>query len=190
MRTLSAAALAALNSASPKFFLLAEIQTNPVLKITSTPFNLTYPTGSLNTYSAINTIVGFGPPRVSSSIDREIYELTFLDHDNFFQSQLREGITGKLLTVYAGFFSSSDVPLLESNDVLIAYQGFIDSGKIINDGSSKLGIITAASPMAALDSIGGYIVSKDGMDQISSIDTSFDDIYVGGKSVTLKWGKS
>jgi hypothetical protein len=190
MRTLSAAALAALNSDSPKFFLLAEIQTNPVLRITSTPFDITYPSGSTTVYSATNSIIGFGPPRVSSSVDREVYELIFLDHDNFFQAQLRAGITGKLLTVYAGFFNSSDVPLTGSNDVIVAYQGFIDTGKILNDGSSKQGVIQAASPMASLDATGGYIVSKDGMDQVNSTDTSFDDIYVGGKSVTLKWGKS
>ncbi len=187
MRKLSTAALAGLNSASPKFFLLAKIETTPVLRITSTPFDLTF---NSEVYSATNSIVSFGPPRVSSSVDREVYELTFLDHDNFFQSQLRAGITGKLLTVYAGFFSSSDVPLTSLADVLIAYQGFIDTGKIVNDGSSKQGIILAASPMASLDAIGGYIVSKDGMDQVSPTDTSFDDIYVGGKSVTLKWGKS
>jgi hypothetical protein len=186
MRTLSAAALAALNRPSPKFFLLAKIETVPVQRLTSTPFDITY---SNEVYSSINSIIGFGPPRVSSSIDREIYELTFLDHNNFFQNQLRAGIPGKLLTVYAGFFNSNDVPLTNAADVLIAYRGFIDGGKIINDGSAKQGIITAASPMASLDAIGGYIVSKDGMDQVSSTDTSFDDVYVGGKAVNLKWGK-
>jgi len=187
MRTLSAAALAALNLNSPKFFLLAEINFSSILRITSTSFDLTF-NGQI--FSSTNSIVSFGPPRVSSSVDREIYELSFLDHDNFFQSQLRAGINGKLLTVYAGFFDANDTPLLGASDVLVAYRGFIDSGKIVNDGSIKQGIILAASPMASLDVTGGYIVSKDGMDQVSTTDTSFDDVYVGGKSVNLKWGKS
>lgn len=187
MRTLSAAALAALNLSSPKFFLLADIGFSTPLRITSTPFDLTY---NSQVYSSTNSIVSFGPPRISTSIDREVYELSFLDHDNFFQSQLRSGINGKLLTVYAGFFNSSDTPLLGATDVLVAYKGFIDTGKIMNDGSRKLGVILAASPMASLDMIAGYIVSKDGMDQVSAVDTSFDDVYVGGKSVNLKWGKS
>jgi hypothetical protein len=186
MRTLSSAALAALNSPSPKFFLLAEVALSTTLRATSSSFNITF---SGNTYSATNSITSFGPPRVSSSVDREIYELSFLDHDNFFQNELRLGVSGKLLTVYAGFFNSAGQPLTAAADVLIAYRGFIDSGKIINDGSRKQGILSAASPMAALDSIGGYIVSKDGMDQVSSTDTSFDDVYVGGKTTNLKWGK-
>ena len=41
MRTLSAAALAALNLNSPKFFLLAEINFSSTLRITSTSFDLT-----------------------------------------------------------------------------------------------------------------------------------------------------
>ena len=187
MRKLSAAALAALNLPNPKFYLLAEIQFSPVLRLTSTPFDITY---NGQVFSSTNSIIGFGPPRVSSTVDREVYELSFLDHDNFFQSYLRSGITGKFLTVYAGFFNEYDVPLRDVGDVMIAYRGFIDSGKIINDGEKKQGIISAASPMASLDSIGGYIVSKDGMDQVSQTDTSFDDVYVGGKSINLKWGKS
>jgi hypothetical protein len=187
MRELSAAALAALNLPNPKFFLLAKLEFDPVVRITSTPFDLTYQS---HVYASSSPLISFGPPRVSTSVDREVYELVFSDHDNFMQSKLREGITGTILTVYAGFFDSNQQPLLAHNDVFIAYKGFVDTGKVVNDGSSKQVILTAASPMAALDSIGGYIVSKDGMDQVSSTDTSFDDVYVGGKSISLKWGKA
>jgi hypothetical protein len=187
MRRLSEAVLNVLDSDSPQFFLLAEVNFSPVLRMTSTAFDITY-AGKL--FPAVSPLVSFSPPRISTSVDREIYELVFLDHDNFFQSELRKGVNGKILTVYAGFFNSNGEPLLGANDVFIAYQGFVDSGKIINDGTSKQAILSAASPMAALDSIGGYIVSKDGMDQVSSTDTSFDDVYVGGKSVNLKWGKA
>jgi hypothetical protein len=187
MRILSEAVLAALEATNPKFFLLAEVNFSPVLRMTSTPYDITY---NGQVFSALSPLVSFSPPRVSTSVDREIYELVFLDHDNFFQSELRKGVNGKILTVYAGFFNSEDQPLLDPNDVFIAYQGFVDSGKVVNDGSYKQAILAAASPMAALDSIGGYIVSKDGMDQVSSTDTSFDDVYVGGKSINLKWGKA
>lgn len=186
MRQLSTAALAALNLSNTKFFLLAEIGFDPVVRITSTSFPIVF---KGQTYSADGGIVSFGPPRVSSSIDRETYELVFLDHSNFFQGQLRVGVNGKVMTVYAGFFDASGAPLLSEADVLIAYKGFIDSGKIQNDLEKKLCVIMGASPMANLDAIGGYIVSKDGMDQVSSTDTSFDDVYVGGKTVNLKWGK-
>jgi len=187
MRKLSAAALAAINLPNPTFVLLGEIQlSNSVIRVTSAPYDIDF---LENTFSSQNSIVGFGPPRVSSSVDREVYELTFLDHDNSLQAELRTGITGKQLTVYAIFFDQDGWPLRGVNDVLIAYRGLIDSGRISNDGSVKQAVISAASPMASLDSISGYIVSKDGMDQISSTDTSFDDVYVGGKTVNLKWGK-
>lgn len=188
MRKLSAAALAAINLDSPKFILLGKIELNSTtLYITSAASDMFF---SGDTYSSQNTIVGFGPPRVSSSVDREVYELIFLDHDNLMQNEIRQGITGRLVTIYAVFFDENDWPLLGVDDVLLAYRGAIDAGKVMNDGSVKQAIITAASPMASLDSIAGYIVSKDGMDQISSTDTSFDDVYVGGKSINLKWGKS
>ncbi len=187
MRTLSAAALAAINLPNPKFVLFAKINfSTTILRVTSNSFDHLF---NGENYSSNNTLITFGPPRVSSSVDREIYELMFIDHDNLVQQELRLGITGKKVTVYAAFFDSSNSLLLNSNDVLIAYEGTIDSGKVVNDGATKQGIISVASPMAALDSIGGYIVSKDGMDQVSSIDTSFDDVYVGGKTINLKWGK-
>jgi hypothetical protein len=187
MRKLSAAALAAINLPNPKFILLGEIYlSTSVLRVTSAPYDLTF---LLNEYDSQNSIVGFGPPRVSSSIDREVYELTFIDHNNAIQDELRAGITGKQLTVYAVFFDSTGFPLKAEGDVLVAYRGLIDSGRVSNDGSVKQAIISVASPMASLDSISGYIVSKDGMDQVNLSDTSFDDVYVGGKSVNLKWGK-
>jgi hypothetical protein len=188
MRTLSAAALAAINLASPKFILLGKIElASTTLRITSASQDIYF---NNEWYLSDGAITGFGPPRVSSSVDREIYELYFLDHANLIQNELRTGITGRKMTVYVVFFDENDWPLLNTADVLVAYRGFIDSGKVVNDGSKKQAVLSGASPMASLDAIGGYIVSKDGMDQVNSNDTSFDDVYVGGKSVNLKWGKS
>jgi hypothetical protein len=188
MRKLSAAALAALNLESPKFVLLGKIElASTTLRITSSSQDLFF---NDEWYLSDGAITGFGPPRVSSSVDREIYELYFLDHANIIQNELRTGVTGKKMTVYVVFFDEDDWPLLGVEDVLVAYRGFIDSGKIINDGSKKQAVLSGASPMASLDAISSYIVSKDGMDQVNTNDTSFDDVYVGGKSVNLKWGKS
>jgi len=187
MRQLSAAALAALNLDNPTFFILAKIEFSTILRATSLPYDVVF-NGA--TYLSSNPIYSFGPPRVSSSVDREVYELAMLDHDNSYQTFARSGVTGSLLTIYAGFLDSSKQPLLGTNDVFVAYQGYVDSCKVANDGSSKLFLIRASSPMGNLDASGGYIASKDGMDQVNTADTSFDDIYSGGRSVSLKWGKS
>jgi len=187
MRTLSAAALAALNLPNPKYFLLAKIEFSPVVLATSLSYNTTF---NSEVYLASSPVLAFGPPRVSTTVDRETYELSLLDHDNSFQAYARTGVAGKLLTVYAGFLDASEQPLTNVTDVFIAYRGYIDSCKVIKDNNQKIFTIQAASPMANLDATGGYIVSKDGMDQVSSTDTSFDDIYSSGKSTTLLWGKS
>jgi hypothetical protein len=42
--------------------------------------------------------------------------------------------------------------------------------------------------MSDLDMVRSIITSKDGMDQLSSTDTSFDSIFKD-KSVSVKWGK-
>ena len=42
--------------------------------------------------------------------------------------------------------------------------------------------------MADLDSVNVIYSSKDGMDQLSATDTSFDEIYDGAEIAT-KWGK-
>jgi len=186
MRTLSAAALAALNLSDPKFFLLAEIAFDVPVRATSLPYAVTY---NSNTYYADTAVVSFGPPKVSNSVDREVYELTLIDNSNEFQAYARGGINGTSLTVYAGFLDANDQPLLNTADVFIAYKGFIDTAVVSNDGATKLFIIKAASPMGNLDATGGYLVSKDGMDQVSLTDTSFDDIYNGSKPINLKWGK-
>lgn len=186
MRSLSAAALAALNLSDPKFFLLAELGFSTVVRATSLPYSVTF---NSKTYYPDTAVVSFGPPRVSNTVDREVYELTLIDHNNEFQAYARAGINGKLLTVYAGFLDASGQPLLGANDVFIAYKGFMDTASISNDGQAKLFVIRAASPMGNLDATGGYVVSKDGMDQVSSTDTSFDEIYSGSKPINMKWGK-
>jgi hypothetical protein len=187
MRNLSAAALAALNLENPKYFLLAKIEFSTPILATSLPYNITF---NSETYYASSPVLSFGPPRVSTTVDRETYELALLDHDNSFQAYAKVGVSGRLLTIYAGFLDSTEQPLTGLTDVFIAYRGYIDSCKIVKDDTQKVFLLQAASPMGNLDATGGYVVSKDGMDQVSDTDTSFDDIYSSGKSATLLWGKS
>ena len=42
--------------------------------------------------------------------------------------------------------------------------------------------------MSDLDMVKPFISSKDGMDQKSATDTSFDEVYEDNE-ITLKWGK-
>jgi hypothetical protein len=72
--------------------------------------------------------------------------------------------------------------------VLSVYKGFVDKPTITNDFEQKLAVIEGTSPMADLDMVRSFITSKNGMDQRSSSDTSFDAIFKD-KSVSVKWGK-
>jgi hypothetical protein len=49
-------------------------------------------------------------------------------------------------------------------------------------------VLEGTSPMADLDLVKNFIASKNGMDQKSTSDTSFDQIY-DGSEITIRWGK-
>jgi hypothetical protein len=188
MRKISSAFADAVSSRNPKFFLLGKIEfADEPLLLSSLNFQVTF---KGDVYPKGSPVISFGPPRVSSSVDRQIYELIIADTENYLQDRLREGVIGVTLSVYIGFFSSLDGhPLLEEEDVVLAYRGVLDSGAIVIGSDSKLCKVLAASPMGKLDAIGAYMVSKDGMDQINENDTSFDEVIAGSKEVNLKWGK-
>jgi hypothetical protein len=129
-------------------------------------------------------------PRNSSSVDREKFRVVLSDPERFFSNAFRQGIIGRNLKVWMGFIdSSARTSVFTSDDVFLAYEGFIDESGISNDFEALGVTITGASPMANLDIRAGYPVSRDGMDQINSNDTSFDFLYKGSNK-TLEWGKN
>lgn len=187
MRSVSTAFRLALDSSRPKFFLLGKIEfDDTTIYLSSLSMTVIF---NGDTYLKGSKIVSFGPPRISSSVDREIYELIISDHSNTLLTKLRQGGIGSLVSVYAGFFGPSGLPLLDPEDVILAYQGTIDSGAVVANKEDKICKISASSPMGNLDAIGAYMVSKDGMDQISETDTSFDEVIAGSKAIDIKWGK-
>jgi len=187
MRVLGSLLKSAISLKNPTMFFMLELDMSEKYYFTSLSYSVRF---NNNLYIPDGGLTGFGPPRSSTTVDREIYEVTFLDHADELQAEIRAGINGAPLTVYTSFLNSKKKPLLSRSDVFIAYSGFIDTAVIINNSETKMAKIQAASPLAALDLVSAYSVSRDGMDQMNSLDTSFDDIYQGSKSVTLKWGKS
>lgn len=187
MRTVSAAFQAGLELEEPKFFLLGKIEfEDSTMFLSSLNYTVTF---NGDSYTKSSSIISFGAPKISSSVDREIYELVINDQTNILQGYLRVGAIGALVSVYAGFFDSSGFPMLDLEDVILAYQGTIDSGAIVASSDNKICKIQAASPMGNLDAIGAYMVSRDGMLQINEDDTSFNEVVAGSKEINLKWGK-
>jgi len=187
MRTVSSAFQNGLALTNPKFFLLGKIEfEDTILFLSSLNFTITF---NGDTYLKGSSIISFGAPKVSSSVDREIYELVINDQSNILQAKLRVGAIGSLVSVYAGFFDNTGQPMLDPADVILAYQGTIDSGAVVASEDNKVCKIQASSPMGNLDAIGTYMVSRDGMLQVNPDDTSYNEVIAGSKEINLKWGK-
>jgi len=178
----------AMLSKNPKVFLLGKLDLpDEPLFLSSLNYTVTF---NGDTYLKGSKVLSFGPPRVSSSVDRQIYELIVADSNDELQEKIRAGIVGVSLSVYIGFYDqATGQPMLNPEDVVLAYEGAIDSGAIAVDDNSKLCKLQAASPMGKLDALGAYMVSRDGMDQVNTDDTSFDEVIAGSKEVNFKWGK-
>lgn len=189
MRSVSSAVSATINGSSNiRFFVATEI-TTPHLTIRTSTLSFPFTTGG-KTYNPDTGMVEYEPPRVSTTLDKQTYKLSFTDHSNEFHELFKLGIRGSKTLVSMGFFDSQNNPITNPEHWILMYSGFIDSYSISNDWVKKVAIIECASPMSDLDSIGAFPGSRDGWRQYNPTDTSFDSIYDGGKGIDLKWGKA
>ena len=185
MRTISAATQAVLDSDNVKIIFLMELQFSSTYRFTSYHSDLVY---DGNTYIADGGMFEFDSPKFSSVVDRESYKIVIADQAALMLSEFRVNVIGKPINVKVALLDVNGNPMLDVDDVLSVYNGFVDSPSISNDFEQKLAIIEGTSPMSDLDMVRSFITSKAGMDQHSSIDTSFDEIY-DNKQTTVKWGK-
>jgi len=139
-------------------------------------------------------IFSYDSPSFSSVVDREAYKIVLADISNEFYDEFRAGVVGRDISVYVGLCDPiTRQPMVATDgsgvsDVLFMYKGKIDSPSVEINWDSKTAVIEGTSPMADLDQINVTMVSKDGMDQLSLTDTSYDRIYEGSE-VQLGWGK-
>lgn len=185
MRTFSSNVQAVLDSDTIRFFYLIKLSLSSDYFFTSFNANLTF---NGDTYLADGGLVEFDSPKFSTVVDREAYRVVISDQVDEILNEFRTGVVGKDIEVRVGFLDSTGAPLLSTSDVILIYKGFADSPSIANDFNQKLATIEGSSPMADLDAINNFISSKDGMDQRSATDTSFDDIFKDNE-VKIKWGK-
>ena len=185
MRTFSANVQTALANPPTRVFTLVDLHFSSSYYLTDLPYNITID-GVV--YVASSVLVEIDAPRNSSILDRSPYRIVLSDLDNAMTSEIRNNILGKDIQVRIGFFDASNNPLTDPADIVTAYKGRVDKPQILNDFETKYAVIEGTSPMADLDSTKPMFVSKDGMDQVSSTDTSFDKIYENAE-LEVKWGK-
>jgi len=184
MRTLSTAMKTALAADTLKYFSLVDLQlTSGTFYLTDLSYSVVV--GGI-TYTADGGLAEYQAPRQSSQVDRESFKITLLDNKNTLKPEIEAGITGKSLRVRLGFFDANDTPIL--SDLIVSYQGFIDSVSYQNNFDEAIIIIEASSPMGDLGLVKTLITSSSGMDQLSTVDTSFDRVIDKNESV-IKWGK-
>jgi hypothetical protein len=185
MRLFSPAVQVVLNSSSIKFFYLIELNFNNNYYMTSYPSDLTF---GGNTYVSESALFEIDSPKFSTVIDREAYKIVLVDFNDEMSAEFKANVVGKPITVKLGLLDANNNPMLNSSDIIDVYKGYVDSPSISIDWDNKIAVLEGTSALADLDGINPFISSKSGMDQRSSTDTSFDDIFMNSEA-TIKWGK-
>ena len=171
MRTFSSTVESILSSGNIDFFFLIKLSFNSNYYITSYSDDIVY---DGNTYSANGGLFEVDSPKFSSVVDREAYRIVVLDNLNAMKTEIESNVVGKPIEVKLGFVDSSGSPITNTADVLSIYKGYVDNPVISNDWERKVVTFEGTSALADLDMINSFVTSRDGMDQKSSTDTSFD----------------
>jgi len=185
MRQFSTPVQTVINSDNLKFLFLIKLEFNSTYYFTSYHRDIVF---DGNTYIADGGLYEFDSPKFSSVVDRESYKVVVADLFDTMSAEFKANVIGKPIEVFVALLDANGDPLVNNADVLRIYKGFVDSPSLDISFESKLAILEGTSPMSDLDMVNTVITSKDGMDQLSATDTSFDEIYENGE-ITIKWGK-
>jgi len=164
---------------------------------TTAPYDITIEN---KVYKAGDGLVTVEAPRLSSVVDRETYKIVYLDQNFELRTLLEKGLVGAKVTVFVVLFNSLDTiygsvqpgfPYLNSDDIIIAYKGIIDTtGYTLEPSQGKIVVaLECSSPMAALDLTRGFYTSREAMQEINPADTAFNQINEGSRQVSRLWGR-
>lgn len=185
MRTFSSAVQTVIDSDLIEFAFLIKLTFNSSYYLTSHSSDVVY---DGNTYLANGGLYEFDSPKYSTVVDRESYRIVISELLNEMLPEFRSNVVGKPVEVFVALKDANGQLLTGTDDVLGVYKGTVDKPSISNDYEQKLAVLEGTSPMSDLDMTRPFITSKDGMDQRSDTDTSFDEVY-DDNEIKLKWGK-
>jgi hypothetical protein len=178
-------------------FYLVEVILSPSITYRSTNYYRDVVTKNgatpVNTYYNDGRLVSVDSPKLSSTVDRELFKISFADPSFTFGADVDSGLIGKLVDVKLAFVNQlNTLPELDISNLLTIYRGKIDSTDYsINTASTGevLLNVSCASPMNDLDLTKSFYTTKDATFGRDPSDTSFDQIYEGSGVLQLKWGK-
>jgi hypothetical protein len=185
MRSFSSNVQTILNSDNLEFFFLVDLYFNNTYRFTSYSTDLTV---ASNTYISDGGLFEVDSPDFSSVLDREAYRIVISDLSNNFLAEIRSNVVGKAVEVRAGFIQADGTPNTTTSDLVYIYRGTVDRPTINNDFGEKRVVIEGTSPLSDLDAVNSFMTSKAGMDNVSSTDTSFDEVF-DNNEIELRWGK-
>lgn len=187
-----------LRSGFVEYFLLLELGINTgagaTTLLTDYPLGIT---ANGKTYTYDGGLATIEPPKISTTVDREVYKISLLDNDgqlfnkNATDTNRLDNVIGASIITYMGLFDydSNDVRTPNTSNLLTVYEGAIDGIQVVNDFEEKVVVIEGSSPMADLSMIQIRMTNKDYQSQLSAADTAFDYVLEDVEDVKLKWGK-
>jgi hypothetical protein len=150
-------------------------------------------------YTDNHNLLQVDSPRMSATVDKEAYKLTYADPTFDYRALFEKGFTGTPIQVWIGFYNSLTTslngilpgrPVNSYADCILAYQGTVDkTSYAVNMDEESIATMECSSPMGALGFTKSLLTSRDSLNQIDTTDTSFDQIFIGSKGLTLLWGK-
>jgi hypothetical protein len=151
------------------------------------------------TFVKASPIIKLDPPRLSPSVDREVYKIHLSDPEYSFRERLEGGAFGTPVSVKAtigvpNFNANAGVFRAESvvtEALVTAYKGTLDSYmyNISPEGDVVLELI-CTSPMGALGLTRAILTSPNWMRQRYPGDNSFDQVSEGSRQIALLWGRT
>lgn len=185
MRQFSTALQTVLDSDVIEYAFLIKLSFNSSYYLTSNSYDVVY---DGNTYTANSGLYNVDSPKLSTVVDRESYTIVVADLLDQMLAEFKLNVIGKPVEVHLALKDANGDLLTSTTDVINVYKGTVDKPSISNDFDEKLATLQGSSPMSDLDLVKSFITSKDGMDQKSATDTSFDEVY-DSSEITIKWGK-
>lgn len=167
------------------------------LRHTTFPYDLTI-TNLGKIFKALNGLSGLDAPRISNSVDRETFKISYIDPDmqmiNWINSN---GGVGTKCKAWIGFINTVlyeegyllGQPMLHSNDLIVSYAGVLDTyGFSIDADGNFTSTFECSSPMAALDIVRPQLTSPFVARARFTTDACYDQVHSSSAPVTIHWG--